>query len=72
MRQDNRRLLRTREGGEAWLNGYPEDHAYLIEGPLELCQTTFQPRRFVAVRQTAGTMIVVSWMGKPQCTCAAV
>jgi len=49
LRQENGRLLRTwkarpedTEGtGEAKLNGYLEDYAYLIEGLLELYQTTF-------------------------------
>jgi uncharacterized protein YyaL (SSP411 family) len=65
LRQSNGRLLRTwkaRPGlpegaGEAKLNGYLEDYAYLVEGLLELYQTTFQPRWFVAARELAETMI---------------
>jgi uncharacterized protein YyaL (SSP411 family) len=63
--QENGRLLRTwkrrpdqGEGaGEAKLNGYLEDYGYLIEGLLELYQTTFEPGWFVAAQELAETMI---------------
>jgi uncharacterized protein YyaL (SSP411 family) len=66
LRQENGRLLRTWKShpelvegaGEAKLNGYLEDYAYLIEGLLELYQTTFEPRWFVAAQELAETMIV--------------
>jgi len=65
LRQENGRLLRTwkaspehAEGaGEAKLNGYLEDYSYLIEGLLELYQTTFEPRWFVAAQGLAEVMI---------------
>jgi len=65
LRQGNGRLLRTwkrrpqhAEGsGEAKLNGYLEDYSYLIEGLLELYQTTFDPRWFSAAQELAETMI---------------
>jgi uncharacterized protein YyaL (SSP411 family) len=65
LRRDDGRLLRTwkhrpelAEGaGEAKLNGYLEDYAYLIEGLLELYQTTFEPRWFVAAQKLAETML---------------
>ena len=57
LRQENGRLLRTWKAGEAKLNGYLEDYAYLIEGLLELYQTTFEPRWFVAAQELAETMI---------------
>jgi len=65
LRQENGRLLRTwkacpegTEGtGEAKLNGYLEDYSYFIEGLLELYQTTFEPRWFVAAQELAETMI---------------
>ncbi|MCL7454833.1 MAG: thioredoxin domain-containing protein [Anaerolineae bacterium] len=70
LRQGNGRLLRTwkrhpervlkgpSEGaGEAKLNGYLEDYSYLIEGLLELYQTTFEPRWFVAAQELAETML---------------
>jgi uncharacterized protein YyaL (SSP411 family) len=63
--QDNGRLLRTwkrrpehAEGaGEAKLNGYLEDYAYLVEGLLELYQTTFDAQWFVDAQELAETML---------------
>jgi hypothetical protein len=57
LRQENGRLVRTWKAGEAKLNGYLEDYAYLIEGLLELYQTTFDPRWFSAAQELAETMI---------------
>jgi uncharacterized protein YyaL (SSP411 family) len=70
LRQENDRLRRTwkhrpervlkelSEGaGEAKLNGYLEDRSYLIKGLLELYQTTFDPRWFLAAQELTGTMI---------------
>jgi uncharacterized protein YyaL (SSP411 family) len=57
LRQESGRLLRTWKQGKAKLNGYLEDYAYLIEGLLELYQTTFEPRWFVAARELAETML---------------
>jgi uncharacterized protein YyaL (SSP411 family) len=65
LRQKNSRLLRTwkrcpehAEGaGEAKLNGYLEDYRYLIQGLIELYQTTFEPRWFVAAQELAETML---------------
>jgi uncharacterized protein YyaL (SSP411 family) len=57
LRQGNDRLLRSWKDGEAKLNGYLEDYAYLIEGLLELYQTTFKPRWFVAAQELADTML---------------
>jgi uncharacterized protein YyaL (SSP411 family) len=57
LRQGNGRLLRTWKAGEAKLNGYLEDYSHLIEGLLELYQTTFDPRWFVAAQQLAETML---------------
>jgi len=65
LRQKNGRLLRTWKArpehvegaGEAKLNGYLEDYSYLIEGLLELYQTTFDPRWFLAAQELAETVI---------------
>jgi uncharacterized protein YyaL (SSP411 family) len=70
LRQENGRLLRTwkrrpepvpegpAEGaGKAKLNGYLEDYSYLIEGLLELYQTTFEPRWSLEAQERAETMI---------------
>ena len=61
LRQGNGRLRRTWKAGEAKLNGYLEDYSYLIEGLLELYQTTFVPRWFVAAQELAETMIAHFW-----------
>ena len=53
LRQENGRLLRSWKDGERKLNGYLEDYAYLIEGLIELYQTTFEPRWFVAAQELA-------------------
>lgn len=47
------RLLRTYKDGEARINAYLEDYANLIDGLLELYQTTFEPRWFLTARQLA-------------------
>jgi uncharacterized protein YyaL (SSP411 family) len=52
-----RRPEHAEGAGEAKLNGYLEDYAYLIEGLLELYQTTFDPRWFVAAQELAETML---------------
>ncbi len=57
LRQENGRLLRTWKQGKAKLNGYLEDYSYLIEGLLELYQTTFDPRWFLAAQELAETML---------------
>jgi uncharacterized protein YyaL (SSP411 family) len=57
LRQENGRLLRTWKAGKAKLNGYLKDYSYLIEGLLELYQTTFDPRWFIAAKELAETMI---------------
>jgi len=54
MRTPEGRLLRTWKGGSgAKLNGYLEDYTHLAEGLLELYQTTFDARWFVAARELA-------------------
>jgi uncharacterized protein YyaL (SSP411 family) len=57
LRQENGRLLHSWKDGDARLNGYLEDYSYLIEGLLELYQTTFDPRWFVAARELAETLL---------------
>jgi uncharacterized protein YyaL (SSP411 family) len=55
--QESGRLLRSWKDGESKLNGHLKDYAYLIEGLIELYQTTFEPRWFVAAQELAETMI---------------
>ena len=57
MRDPRGRLLRTFKDGEARLNAYLEDHAYLVEALLSLYEATFESRWFAAARATADTMI---------------
>jgi uncharacterized protein YyaL (SSP411 family) len=67
LRQENGRLVRTWKAcpeqvegaGETKLNGYLEDYSYLVEGLLELYQTTFEPRcsRHLAEVSTIPAMI---------------
>ena len=48
---------RSRRDGVAKINGYLEDYTHLIEGLLELYQTTFDPRWYQAARELAEGMI---------------
>jgi uncharacterized protein YyaL (SSP411 family) len=57
LRQENGRLLHSWKEGDARLNGYLEDYSYLIEGLLELYQTTFEPCWFLAAQELAETML---------------
>ncbi len=50
---DDGRPLRTYKDGEAKINGYLEDYANLIDGLLELYQTTFDECWFVQARRLA-------------------
>jgi hypothetical protein len=57
LRDDAGRLLRTYRDGQAKLNAYLEDHAYLVEALLTLYEASFDPRWFAAARETADAMI---------------
>ena len=57
LRSADGRLLRSWKDGEAKLNAYLEDHAYVIEAMLTLYEATFDLRWFDAARETAETMI---------------
>jgi uncharacterized protein YyaL (SSP411 family) len=57
LRDDSGRLLRTWKDGEARLNAYLEDHAYLLEALLTLYESSFDPRWFAEARALADTMI---------------
>jgi uncharacterized protein len=57
IRQADDRLLHSWRDGVAKLNGYLEDYSYVIEGLLELYQTTFDPRWYQAAHELAETMI---------------
>jgi uncharacterized protein YyaL (SSP411 family) len=53
MRGPDGRLLRTYKDGTAKLNGYLEDHAYMVEALISLYEATFDPRWFAAAREIA-------------------
>jgi uncharacterized protein YyaL (SSP411 family) len=57
MRHGDGRLLRTWKEGQAKLNGYLEDYTCVIEGLLDLYQTTFDEQWFSAARELADTMV---------------
>jgi len=57
LRDDRGRLLRSFRDGEARLDAYLEDYAYLVEALLTLYEATFDVRWFDAARETADRMI---------------
>jgi uncharacterized protein YyaL (SSP411 family) len=57
MRDEDGRLLRTYNRGQARLGAYLEDHAFLLEALLTLYETTFDPRWFEAARELAETIL---------------
>jgi uncharacterized protein YyaL (SSP411 family) len=57
MRDEQGRLLRTFKDGRAHLNGYLEDHAFLLEALLALYEATFEPRWFELALELAETTI---------------
>ncbi len=52
------RLLRSHKNGVSKINAYLEDYANLIDGLIELYQTTFDERWFVAARRLADHVLV--------------
>ncbi len=56
MRDSGGRLRRTYNAGEAKLNAYLEDHAFLLEALLTLYEATFEPRWFAEARALAETL----------------
>jgi uncharacterized protein len=57
LRSPDGRLLRTWKDGQAKLNAYLEDHAFLLEALVSLYEATFEPRWFADARALADTMI---------------
>ena len=55
------RLLRTYKAGQAKLNGYLEDYAYVIEGLLAVYEATYELRFFKQARALADTMVAQFW-----------
>jgi uncharacterized protein YyaL (SSP411 family) len=57
LRDPDGRLLRTYNEERAHVNGFLEDHAFLLEALLTLYEATFEERRFRHARELAETMI---------------
>jgi uncharacterized protein len=57
MRDGEGRLLRTYKDGEAKLNAYLEDHAFLLEALLTLYEASFDPRWYSDARALADTIV---------------
>jgi uncharacterized protein YyaL (SSP411 family) len=57
LRNSDGRLLRTYNDGAAKLDGYLEDHAFLLEALLALFETTCEERWFVQARALADVLI---------------
>ncbi len=57
VRDDEGRLLRTYKDGDARLNGYLEDHAFLLEALLTLYESSLEAEWFEQARALAETMV---------------
>jgi uncharacterized protein len=57
LRDDEGRLLRSYNAGEAKLRGYLEDHAFMLEALLDLYEASSQERWFLAARELAENII---------------
>ena len=57
MRSPEGHLLRTYNAGEAKLNAYLEDHAFMLEALLTLYEATFESRWFGAAQELADAII---------------
>jgi uncharacterized protein YyaL (SSP411 family) len=57
LRDEGGRLLRTYKDGDARLNAYLEDHAFLLEALLTLYEATLEQRWFDEARALAETML---------------
>ncbi|HSS33605.1 MAG TPA: thioredoxin domain-containing protein, partial [Solirubrobacterales bacterium] len=57
LRDTDGRLLRTYKDGDARLNAYLEDHAFLLEALLTLYESSFEARWFTAARELADTLL---------------
>ena len=55
------RLLRTYRAGQAKLNGYLEDYAFVIEGLLAVYEATFDLKFFTLARELTDAMIARFW-----------
>jgi uncharacterized protein YyaL (SSP411 family) len=61
LRRDGR-LLRTWKDGQAHLNGYLEDYAFLIDGLVALHEATLDPAWLIEARGLTDTMLDLFWV----------
>jgi uncharacterized protein YyaL (SSP411 family) len=61
LRTADGRLLRTYGGGQAKLNGYLDDYAFLTDGLIALHQATGEPRWLAAADELTQTQIRWFW-----------
>jgi uncharacterized protein YyaL (SSP411 family) len=57
LRDGESKLLRTYKDGDARINAYLEDHAFLLEALLTLYESSFDARWFEAARELADTLL---------------
>jgi len=57
LRAEDGRMLRTWKDGRAHLNGYLEDHAFLLEALIVLYEATFEPEWLAAARDMAAQIL---------------
>ncbi|HET9721032.1 MAG TPA: thioredoxin domain-containing protein, partial [Solirubrobacteraceae bacterium] len=57
LRADDGRLLRTWKDGQAKLDAYLEDHAFMLQGLLVLYEATFEPEWYAAAVDVAETLL---------------
>ncbi len=57
LRDGEGRLLRTYKDGQAKLNAYLEDHAFLLEALISLYEASFDPRWYAEAHALADTLI---------------
>ncbi|HET8640152.1 MAG TPA: thioredoxin domain-containing protein [Solirubrobacterales bacterium] len=57
VRNSEGQLLRTYKDGDARINAYLEDHAFLLEALLALYEASFERRWFDEARNVAGSMV---------------
>jgi len=61
LRDGEGRLLRVRKDRESRIGAFLDDHAYLIEGLLDLWESSFEPRYLDAARQLCDRVLEDFW-----------
>ncbi len=63
--RDNGRLLRRYRAGEAAVNGFAEDHAFLAQGLLDLYRATYNPLRLEQALELSTKLVENFWDAVP-------